>query len=1293
MVKFEDALAIVQEAILAKEGENAKALNGIELAIIEGVCEEKTYREIADSYHCRCQHVNNEAARLWRRIREAFGEGVTANNFVSVVEMRLPQKQAVAEKKSSPLAQRMKALFEALDFKFENHEEWKENYFEWVIKVPMDGKFISTLVRGIEGEVGINDIRSSCQSIHQQHKKRGWLVTTKRISNAAQEEIKEIKKDSSLEILCLTFDMLLDKFINFDEYSNWLETEVKRQNIDRVYVPLACKKDEFSPGNKQKIGVSYYSKNDGWIDRYVNQWLDDPAKSHLSVLGEFGTGKTWFALHYAWTCLQRYGDEKLKGFERPRFPLVINLRDYNKDRNNKVDVKEILETFLGSKHNINSSLKVFELLNRMGKLLLIFDGFDEMATEVDRQEMMNNFWELATVIVPGAKVILTCRTEHFPDAKEGRALLSAELTREAPQFEVLELEKLNDEQIRQVLSFRTNSATVEVVTGDRQLLDLARRPVMAEYILEALPYLEADIAAGKSVDMSRVYLYAVRQKMERDIKAERTFTSLADKLYFLCELSWEMLSTDQMSLNYQVFPDRIRRLFGEAVQKKKDLDHWHYDMMGQTMLIRNDDGDYTPAHRSLLEFFVAYKFAAELGVLADDFTDVAQGEVVNGIGKDYTWSSYFRRNGQSLPLKRFISESLENLRETFGRSQLTKAVIDLLLPMIDKGRKNCIIQIIEMTKGKGEVEVNYVGGNAITLAVNLHKSILEGKNFTSTVIKGANFKNSSLRNVNFANSHISNCQFIESSGNTLSVAFSPDKTLLATGNTDGYICLWQLSGKKHVHILGKHADMVFTVIFNPQGNLLASSSYDLTIRIWDISNGQCIRILPGQQSHSKSIAFSPDGLQIVSGSDDNTVKIWDIQTGKVIYNFYRYKIRVDSIAFSPDGKFIAAGGKDRTIKLWHINEDENLIANLIGHNDEISGIIFVNNSKNLISSSRDKTIILWDIETGKKLKILKAHNDLINSIDFTSKRKILVSGSADNTVKLWSFPELECLKFLNFNAHDEWVSSVAFCSQGDLVASSSYDQSIKIWDVNTGECLQTIQGWKNSIHSLAFSPTGKTLVSGHHNHVIHVWDINSQQVSSILDGHNGTVNSLVYNSDGSMLVSCGSDRKIICWNIIDETEIQTFCDHQSWVTSVTFNPQNTLLATSSSDQTIKIWNLETGQCINTLNGHISWIGDVAFSPNGTMLASCGADTTVKLWNTSTGECLKTLTEHENYINSVCFSRDGKLLISASADKTIRLWNVNTGRCLRILGNHTNSIEQITLSPRVSASQTLLTTSF
>ncbi|OYD96519.1 hypothetical protein CDG76_07010 [Nostoc sp. 'Peltigera membranacea cyanobiont' 210A] len=511
-------------------------------------------------------------------------------------------------------------------------------------------------------------------------------------------------------------------------------------------------------------------------------------KSNRIPIGEFGTGKTWLTLHYAWTALQRYRDAKERKSERPRIPLVIPLRDYAK----AVSVESLFSEFFFRKYEIPIlGYSVFEQLNRMGKLLLIFDGFDEMADRVDNQKMINNFWELARVVVPGSKAILTCRTEHFPEAKDGRALLNAELeastsalTGEPPQFEVLELEKFNDDQIRQVLSFRAGVSTVEQIMENPQLLDLARRPVMTELILEALP----DIEAGNPVDMSRIYLYAVRNKMERDIKAERTFTSLADKLYFLCELSWEMLSTDQMSLNYRLFPDRIRRLFGHAVQEEKYLDHWHFDMMGQTMLIRNADGDYSPAHRSLLEFFVAYKFAAELGVIAPDFADLAkaQSHLNESVSSDYTWSSYFNRecdeNGNIKPilcLQEFIPEEIELLAETVGKETLNtdffsnnhdklvnirrnNAIFELIGNMISSDNEKVkarLLTIITETCGKTSQEVGIVGGNVASLLVQYDPISLRGKNLAGANLRYANFSEADLTECNLDNTDLSNARF------------------------------------------------------------------------------------------------------------------------------------------------------------------------------------------------------------------------------------------------------------------------------------------------------------------------------------------------------------------------------------------------------------------------------------------------------------------------------------------------------------------------------------------------------
>ncbi len=556
------------------------------------------------------------------------------------------------EKIQGSLVEQVKAWFRTLGYGSEGPEIRIDDVTRWVITIPGRRRPERILVHCLDRQAEQRDIETLGRGTAECRADEGWLIAARRKSQAACEAA-----DKEENLFCYTFDELLDEQADFSRYFKWLEDTVREKGIDRMYIPLAGVKDEFDPDSKEKVGSSRYAADNGWIEGYIDRWLDDPCKEHISILGEFGTGKTWFSLHYAYTLMKKYLKAKERGVERPRLPLVVQLRDYAK----AVSSESLFSDFFFRTHEIPlPGYSAFEQLNRLGKLLLIFDGFDEMAARVDRQKMINNFWELARVVVPGAKAILTCRSEHFPEAKEGRALLSAELkastrklTAEPPQFEVLELEKFDDDQVRRALSFRTGGATVDFIMGHEQLRDLARRPVMMEYIVEALP----DIEAGKPIDLSRIYLYAVGRKLDRDVKAQRTFTSLADKLFFMCELSFEMLTTEQMSLNYRAFPARLRRLFGPAVAEEKSLDHWHYDMMGNTLLIRSEDGDYSLAHRSLAEFFTAVKLTAQLGVLPPDFSHLAgQQSHVNPqlSARAYTWSAFFLReaadNGQMIPI-------------------------------------------------------------------------------------------------------------------------------------------------------------------------------------------------------------------------------------------------------------------------------------------------------------------------------------------------------------------------------------------------------------------------------------------------------------------------------------------------------------------------------------------------------------------------------------------------------------------------------------------------------------------
>ncbi|MGI0490714.1 NACHT domain-containing protein [Alkalinema pantanalense CENA528] len=1241
-----------------------------------------------------------------------------AGSEAGLLPASLPQAQSC---RAFALGQQMRGWFETLGYRFESYEVWETNYFEWIINIPVRrGRYDRVLVRGVDGEVGIRDVRSLAAVAAQQKTDEGWIVTARRISQAARNELEQLENQPDCAPLAaFTLDELLDQDADFSGYLDWLAAEIEQRGIEARYVPLACTKEEVDPITHQRLGISRYGAAEGWTEGYLDRWLDDPAKEHLSILGEFGTGKTWLTLHYAAQVLRQYREAQAKGMARPRLPIVVPLRDYAK----AVSVESLFSEFFFRKHEIPiPGYSAFEQLNRMGKLLLIFDGFDEMAARVDKQQMINNFWELAKVVVPGAKVILTCRTEHFPEAREGRALLNAELqastrdlTGETPQFEVLELEKFDDDQIRQVLQLQATEATVDQVMGNPQLLDLARRPVMTELILEALP----DIEAGKPVDMSRVYLYAVRRKMERDIKAERTFTSMADKLYFLCELSWEMLSTDRMSLNYREFPDRIRKLFGAAVQEEKDLDHWHYDMMGQTMLIRNADGDYTPAHRSLLEFFVAFKFAAELGALAPDFLELSQmrGDIDQALEpREYTWSEYFETRSNVAPLADFKTESLEKLRSGFGRNLISRAVSELMLPLLASDAESLLWNIITATKHKTEENIGYVGGNAMTVLIQQNPIALMSKNLAYTVLQGADFSSANLRDVDLTNADLAKSTFTQAFGTVLCSAVNPSGTLFATGETGGRIHLWSVDLKQEV-ILNGHGDWVRSLVFTSDGLTLISTSSDQTIKIWDIATATCTKTLTGHHSRVYDVSLLSDNCTFATVGADCNVKIWHYDQADCLHTLTGHTDIVWSVAFSKSEELLITTSRDCTIKLWvwrtgeciqtikldcdrvnfanFIHDDRSIIVGvdhiiqiidletqktiqiLEGHSKKILCFSLSPNQKMLASSSYDQTIRIWNLHMGRCVNVIDTHTNIIRSVTFYPNGKELLSGSDDRSLCLWDISSGRCLKarFGQVNG----VNDIALSPEGTFLVNTNDDETIGLWNLDCGEYLKTFQGHTKRVWSVAVSSNGKFIASASSDRTIKIWDLATGECLRSLHCPS-SVFGVVISSDGKKLLSSGSDQLIILWDLETGQRLREVQDSSSVSNeSSAIALSNQFIAASDKNE-IHLWDYEVIDPLRTFRGHTGSIWAIVISPNEQWIATGSFDTTIKLWDIHSGALRLTLEGHSDRIRAIAVNSAGTIMASAGDDTTIRLWDIETGTCQKVFTGHESRIRGLAFHP-------------
>ncbi|MBW4565304.1 MAG: NACHT domain-containing protein [Mojavia pulchra JT2-VF2] len=605
---------------------------------------------------------------------------------------------------------------------------------------------------------------------------------------------------------------------------------------------------------------------------------------------------------------------------------------------------------------------------------------------------------------------------------------------------------------------------------------------------------------------------------------------------------------------------------------------------------------------------------------------------------------------------------------------ILKPVIDGLLASFRSKNKleNHLVQILSKLRETSPLEQSYTAGNIFNLLCNLDID-LSSYDFSYLTIWQADLQNVKLHNANFTHVYLAKSVFVETFGGIFSVAFSPDGKVLATGDTNGEIRLYQVANSQQILTCKGHTGWVWSVTFSPDGYILASGSNDQTVKLWDTRTGDCIKTLYSHSGGVRSVAFSSDGHTLASSSDDQTVNLWDVHTGECFKTLQEHSCSVWSVAFSPEGYILASANDDNTVKLWDINT-ESCIYTLEGHTQRVYSVTFSLDGHTLASGSHDQTVKLWDISTGRCLQTLQGHTDLVHSVAFSVDGSTIVSGGDDQTVRVWDLSTGQCVKTLQ--GHRSRVWSLAVCINQNICASSSDDQTVKLWNINTGQCIKTLQGYNNGIWSVVVSLDGKILASGSNDQTVTLWDANSGKCLKTLCGHTSRVTSVVFSPDAHLLASGSEDRTVRLWDLITGKCLKIFKGHRNRVTSVTFSTDSHFLASGSDDQTVKLWDVNTGRCLNTLQEHTGRTWSVTFSPNDNTLASGSHDRTVKLWNVSMDRCLQTLQGHTDWIYSVAFSADGCMLASGSGDQTIKLWDLNIGQCLRTLQGHTNSVYSV-----------------
>jgi len=435
------------------------------------------------------------------------------------------------------------------------------------------------------------------------------------------------------QIQLLIFEDLLNTIFKVTRYLKAKCRDYEQNNkLYRTYVEvkyLRRGKGKFKDGQatRQEFlvteaidGSSFEAKGD--LTPYVDSWLLRDGNSQICLLGEYGTGKTSFATQYFYRRAIAYLENPLKN----RIPLLVTLNRYHKS----ADIEQMMTDFLVNECGIRRDFDTFLKLAARGKLLIILDGFDEMAKQVDVNVRRHNFREISRLLVGNNKVVLSGRPNYFLTQAEIDGIFSQEPPTEdpyrtaikkatsssVPRYEILTITLFDRWQIEEFLKKQSEYLKTKGIDDWRELQrtiyetynleELARTPVLLEIIIKTISEIRGKVSHINAAKLYQIYTDFWLDR-EYDEKGDvRWLVTRQDKELFLLDLAWTMLLTDNLNpeIHFSKLSEQVRNYF--RLEKASEIEYFSSDIRFCSYLTHSQtDGNYRFIHKSFMEYFSA----------------------------------------------------------------------------------------------------------------------------------------------------------------------------------------------------------------------------------------------------------------------------------------------------------------------------------------------------------------------------------------------------------------------------------------------------------------------------------------------------------------------------------------------------------------------------------------------------------------------------------------------------------------------------------------------------------------
>jgi hypothetical protein len=368
---------------------------------------------------------------------------------------------------------------------------------------------------------------------------RGQASTPARLIVAISDEVGERSSEStrSVEIEYRYRNEMLSSLVDFSTYRSDIKFRYETAEISEGY-PYRMP-DVYVPSSGF-IRHDHAPQQITDVEDFIISWVHDKGLKHLAILGEYGQGKSVLALRLAYRLMFLQDEERL--------PILITLGG----RSPRTETKLSIMAQWAATYDINP--RALLALHEAGRLLLIFDGFDEMDLVGDAKLRLDHFrslWQFSAD--RGSKIIITGRPNFFLDQLEReRSLNIRQRSIDVPYTQAVYISPFSFSQIRDALRSFSPDVRDEILAAARSeeapssFRELISRPSTLFLAANILGQIRQDQPTRvRSAEIIGRFISHSYERQQR--KSQQPFLSMLEREYFTVGIAEAMYGETRFS--------------------------------------------------------------------------------------------------------------------------------------------------------------------------------------------------------------------------------------------------------------------------------------------------------------------------------------------------------------------------------------------------------------------------------------------------------------------------------------------------------------------------------------------------------------------------------------------------------------------------------------------------------------------------------------------------------------------------------------------------------------------------